>query len=194
MLWSLAFLAVAVDLGGAFIALNPRVTADYAAFFIARSSDCLLRPIDGVLPKDGVARLVSGSPDAGHVIACGMAAPETPGTWTVGREAALLVRLKATAGLSLVLQISDAFRPEPTSRQRVILSAGGISLGEAVVDGPGPHSFTFPLDGARPDAGGRLLINMKLPDAKRPRDWLRGNSDSRDLGIMLASIELRPSR
>jgi hypothetical protein len=185
--------AVCLDLGIAVLALHPNVSPAYAAFFISRTSDCLLRPVDGRTKSGSTVRLVDGSPDAVHVIACGMESPEKTGTWTVGHHAALLLPMAAAGGQELVLQLADAFLPRPDSVQRLVVSANGVSLGEADVTRTSARELTLPLRAVEPNPRGKVMIDIALPDAREPRNWLPNNDDTRELGVMLQAAGIRPS-
>ena len=189
----LAGAVLAVEMVIAWLALHPNVPDDYRAFFIARSSDCLLRPVDGKLPESGVAHLVAGSPDNRHVVGCGLSNPEPLGTWTVGQEAAFVMQIPAERPGRFVIEVAGAFLPEGLERQRVAVIVGDSRVGqfEATRETLQPQSFAVPPT-ALGATDGRLLVRLELPDAGRPIDWPGSSTDTRALGVIVSSVGLLP--
>ena len=187
------FVAVALaDLGFVALALSPNVSADYAAFFITRTSDCLLRPVDGQ-PGDVLASLTAADNDSRHVVACGMGGAEPDGTWTVGHHAALLLPAPPTGEIALVLHLTGTFLPRAGAVQRLAIAANGVPVGEVTIDRPDAQDLTFSIPAAARTASGPLMIDLQLPDASAPRSWPGQGQDSRVLGIRLRAAGILPT-
>lgn len=187
------FVAVALaDLGLAALALSPNVSADYAAFFITRTSDCLLRPVDGQ-PGDLLASLTTADNDGRHVVACGMGGAEPDGTWTVGRHAALLLPAPPAGDVALVLHLTGTFLPRAGAVQRLAIAANGVPIGEVVIDKPDAQDLTFAIPATARTGSGPVMIDLQLPDASAPRNWPGQGQDSRVLGIRLRAAGILPA-
>ena len=187
------FVAVALaDLGLVALALSPNVSADYAAFFITRTSDCLLRPVDGQ-PGDFLASLTTAENDGRHVVACGMGGAEPNGTWTVGHHAALLLPAPPAGDVALVLHLTGTFLPRAGAVQRLQIIANGIPVGDATIDRSDAQVLTFAIPATARTGSGPLMIDLKLPDASAPRSWPGQGQDSRVLGIRLKAAGILPA-
>ena len=121
----------------------------------------------------------------------GWSFPEPSGRWTVGREAALAVRVEPGAEAELVLDLS-AFVCRTGRKQRVTVTAGaGPRTVLRFDDGDcdlKPREVTVVVP-ATPDGAAVLTFQIAVP--RSPAE-IGLSADDRKLGLLLRSVRLAP--
>jgi hypothetical protein len=179
---------IAANLAIAAVALTPDVSSAYRAYFMAHTSDCLPRPVDGNAAIGTEMALTNDSPWPRHIASCGLVDPEPDGTWTLGNETRLLLAIPDT-GYTVTLDIADVFLAGIVHRQQVVIALDGTDLATASFGAGGRHRIVFTIPPGLVGADGTATLSILLPDA-RP-SGARG--EQRPLGIKLAAIRLDPA-
>lgn len=188
----LACLAVAgFELDVAWLALHPKVNADYRAYYIDQTTTCLDKPISG---KYDLGSTVSFMPDdqtgARRIRVCGWDGPAGDGTHSVGTTSRLRFQLAGPTGDLILRLLLTAIVAPDHPEQRIVLTAGnGTPLGTATIAAGTDAAIDFPLPRAAIDpATDRLDVIISYPTAAEmtPRD-----SDTHFRSIKLLAVQLR---
>jgi hypothetical protein len=129
----------------------------------------------------------------GNSAACeltGWSDPEDGFTWMIGQSSMISIRIPPMDGapyLDLTLLVIPFVHGTELPSQRLSIAINGPEVGAAVVDRETTLSFRIPA--SMITAGGRNLIELKHPDAARPRDIVKV-SDDRLLSFMVRHLGL----
>lgn len=189
--WTLIGLVLAFEGVVGVLALNPRVSEPFRAYYIDRTSDCWPLPITGQFELGKTLSFLAGSPDpVHHNRLCGWIDPEATGTWSVGNEARLRFRVPfAPSDVLLELDLLP-FTAEGLPEQTVLFTVNGTPL-EVLRLGPfstGLKYFRIPRQ-VLLDNWGRLDLEMRFPNAQAPVT-LGVNNDRRKLAVRIISARL----
>lgn len=188
--WAGVALLVGLEAGIGFLMLTPRVSADYADYYITRRTDCWPRPVTG---HYALGRRLSFRDDAPGRAAmrhkqCGWIAPFAEGSWTQGDQARLRFSFVPPAeGVTLAMD-ARAFIAASHPQQRVLVQVNGKPLDDLLFT-PQTQGLTViavPADIVALDPNG-LTLRLDFPDRISPRD-LGMSADSRELGILVSDV------
>jgi hypothetical protein len=190
LLGVIAFVAV-LELAVAWLAFNPRVDANYRAYYIDQSTTCLNKPVTGDYT---LGSTVSFMPDdqlgARHLRVCGWAGPGGDGTHSVGTSSRLRFAIPPPQG-NLILQMwaTAAVAPDGRAQHVILLSTAGANLGEATIPSGATQvlQFTVPPT-AFSERHQRLDLILDYPTAAAMAPHV-GETDYR--AIKLLSVQLR---
>ena len=119
--------------------------------------------------------------------------PKSGRTYRWTRDVSYVSLLNVTPGTrTITLWMADGRRPASVERAEVEVSVGETVLGRVTVDGDNrPYTFEVPADIAASAAASDEPVRLRLrSNTWSPRRVL-GVPDDRDLGVMLARIEVR---
>lgn len=164
-MYGIAGLALAFELGVAWLALHPEVPPEYRAYYIDHTTTCLPQPVSGAYE---FGTLVSFRSEGAALIkplrVCGWEGPAGDGLHSVGESSQLRFALPDETGpLTLSLDL-DAVPASPTGTQQVAVSANGVELGVLTVSVGSPQTFTLPLPATCPRSE-TLEVELAYPDA-----------------------------
>lgn len=169
---------------------TPRVSADYRAFFIDRTTQCWPRNTTGSieLGKEISFRRDDEDSGAGRVLECGWNRPLDSGTWSNGPESRLKFQLPANgARLEMTLR---PFVTEQHPQQRLEVWAGAAQLAHLVLTQDSPPQQRVDIPGSAVE-NGEVVLSLRFPDAASPREQGLG-SDRRDYAVQLEALTLHP--
>jgi hypothetical protein len=191
LLWGGILVAALFELAIAWLALHPRVDANYRAYYIDQTTTCLNKPVTG---EYQLGSTVSFMPDdqigARHLRVCGWAGPGGDGTHSVGTSSRLRFAVAdTTADLILQLWLTAITPPDGRDQRIVLRSATGVAIGEASI----PAGVTRVLEFKVPAAAvsqtrKRLDVVIRYPAAAAMSPHV-GDTDFR--AIKLMSVQLR---
>ena len=117
----------------------------------------------------------------------GWANPEANGTWTMAKEAALLLSLPPVAQPRTLEVAMSAFLGRSNKPQPVEVRINGVLLGEWQVAREGRFTMTVPEDIAQQP---EWRVSLTVGRPQRP-DAIGFGPDWRDLGVSVAWLEIR---
>lgn len=170
------------------VALNPRVDADYRAFYIDRTTTCLNRDSSArYLFGETISFRRDGEKRATGFKVCGWSGPAGDGTHSLGENSRLRLELPGV-GTTVVatLELTPVLRP-PQFEQRVRFLVNGIVAGEIRLKGPETRMVSFAVPSAALAHGSILDVTLQYPDAMPPN---RSASDIYKRAIKLISLRL----
>ncbi len=141
-----------------------------------------------ISPRGSTIFFDSAARGASHLVR-GWSAPEPWGVWSNGRKAALMLRVPPD--LHSLTIVADAFTPEASSAQRVVVSLNGFEVANVELRGGDQTIYVLVSEEVRTAAAvtGALFLDLLLPDAVSPMAF--GMSDDpRELALGLKSITL----
>ncbi|MFK0687624.1 hypothetical protein ACFX5Q_05370 [Mesorhizobium sp. IMUNJ 23033] len=126
------------------LALNPKVNADYRAYYIDRTTTCLNRDAIGNYTLGQTVSFRSdGAKQAAGMIVCGWSGPVADGTHSLGETSRLRLRIPPLHnGLTATLQMAAVIRP-PQITQRVMISVYGVPVHKVILSGKEPTTVSF---------------------------------------------------
>ncbi|MDR3470153.1 MAG: hypothetical protein P4M09_00420 [Devosia sp.] len=181
---------VAAELYVGWLALHPKVSADYRAYYIDQSTTCLNKPVSGLYE---LGTTVSFMPDdqtgARRLRVCGWDGPAGDGTHSVGTTSMLRFAVtQPTSDLILRLLVTAIEAPDHRD-QHLVLTGNRVRLGEATITDGATAMLDFEVPASAIDqADGQLDVVISYPTATEmtPRD-----SDTHYRSIKLQSVQLR---
>ncbi len=168
---------------------NPLVPAEFRAFFIDRSSDCMAIPVSGEIAlNQPMSFQHSKSGDASRSLrVCGWIEPQDTGTWSTGPESRLLLDLESLVGDALLDFEIAGFVTEKFPQQEAIVSSGGVELAHWSFTKTEAIHQTLRVPHALANAKGGLALSFTFANATSPA--ASGiNNDQRRLAIRLLSL------
>ncbi|RJT26024.1 hypothetical protein D3227_37610 [Mesorhizobium waimense] len=128
------------------LALNPKVDADYRAYYIDRTTTCLNRDAIGNYTLGQTVSFRSdGAKKAAGMIVCGWSGPVADGTHSLGETSRLRLRIPPLRnGLTATLQMAAVIRP-PQITQRVMISVYGVPVHKVTLTGKEPKTVSFAI-------------------------------------------------
>lgn len=191
LLLGLIALVAVLELSVTWLALHPRVDANYRAYYIDQSTTCLNKPVTG---EYTLGSTVSFMPDdqigARHLRVCGWAGPGGDGTHSVGTSSRLRFAVLPPQGdLILQMWVTAAVAPDGRAQHIVLISTAGAQLGEATIPSGATRvlEFTVPRT-AYSQRRQRLDLILRYPTAMAMAPHV-GATDYR--AIKLMSVQLR---
>ena len=188
--WWAAIVALGLfELGVAGLALRPRVTPEYRAYFIDKTSDCWPHTTSGAYTLGQTLSFVDGKgvsfvPNK----ICGWFYPGADGTWSYGRFSVLrLVFPPGSAALTLTMT-AGAMVEKARPLQRVVVSTNGQPLCTLAFDSATPETKTLAVPAAL-TATGRIELRFDYPDAG-PGTELGPNGDAHLRAIRMVALTL----
>lgn len=188
--YAVVAVAIAFELAVVWLMLNPRVPADYRAYYIDRTTTCLNQPVTGAYELGTIVSFRSeGRQSAMPLRVCGWEGPAGDGTHAVGQSSRLRFALPAdhAGALQLTLELV-AIEREKQPWQRVVIEANDTEIDSVTAIGGDPFTvdLTIPAElvARHPQA---LELSLHFPDATlmSPSD-----SDTRRRSIKLLSARL----
>ena len=187
--YALAALLAGFELIVLWQALHPRVSDDYRAYYIDRTTTCLPQLVTGAYELGTIIDFRSGSDETHELRPCGWTGPASDGLHSVGQSSRLRFHIGAPRDLLLTLELSGVTLPGPP-QQRVVVSAGDIALGEWLVTPDRTESFSLAIPATAIDAGGYLDLLLDYPDAISPGRV--ANTYWRSVKLTSGSLRLQP--
>lgn len=190
--------AIALGLGEAGIAalaLQPRVSTDYANYFIAQETDCWPRAVSG---RYRLGEALSFRDDAGGRATmrhrqCGWLPPFAEGSYSVGDRARLRFNVAVPRGRALTIAlVARGYVGGARPRQMVPITVNGQALDTLAFTDAAPayHSIEVPEAVVALDPDG-LTLQLDFPDRISPAE-MGVNADRRELGILLSDLTILP--
>ena len=188
--WIAVVMLVGFEAGVSVLMLTPKVSADYADYYISRSTRCWPRPVTG---RYQLGETVSLRDDASGRAAirhkqCGWVPPFVEGSWSIGDRASLRFSfVPPDHGVFIALD-ARAFIADSHPQQRVGVMVNGETL-NALLFTPETQGFTVisvPPEVAALDPTG-LTLRFDFPDRISPKDLGMGD-DTRQLGILVSEL------
>lgn len=169
---------------------TPRVSDDYRAFFLDRTTQCWPRNASGSIELGHEVSFRRDDEDAGarNVLECGWNSPIDNGTWSKGPEARLKFKVPAEgARLEMTLR---PFVTEQHPQQRFQIWAGKWQLARIVLmdDSLRQQSVNIPDLAVE---NGEVVLSLRFEDSTSPREQGLGN-DRRDYAVQLEALTLQP--
>lgn len=165
--YALAALLAGFELTVLWQALHPRVSDDYRAYYIDRTTTCLPQLVTGAYELGTVLDFRAGGDETRELRPCGWTGPAGDGLHSVGQSSRLRFHVGAISDLLLTLELSGVTLPGPP-QQRVVVSAGDIALGQWLVTPDQTENFSLAIPAAAIDAEGYLDLLLDYPDAISP--------------------------
>ena len=193
ILYGLAALAIACELGVTWLALHPAVGPDYRAYYIDMSTTCLNKPVSGTYALgDQLSFLPRGHGAALKVRVCGWDGPAGDGTHSVGTTSRMRFTVPASTGdLILTLEMSAVGGVGHPAQQRVGVLANDMPVGNVTIAGEDLATAHFDIPAAAIDkATGHIDIVLSYPDAVQ---MYPGDSNTHWRSIKLRWARLRPA-
>jgi phosphoglycerol transferase len=180
-------LAAVVDPLSAHLAAPPLVSDDKRWWTLPLSATPPTQAPDLIEPVElGMPIRFRSGERGGLYQGDGWAAPESWGTWSLGRRATLLLRLAPVHG-PLMLEVKGHVLTGPTMTQRHLrLSANGTTVADIDVMA-GAQTLRFPLPEQGVKADGLLRLEFDVTPEASPRS-LGLSTDGRHLGIGLQEL------
>jgi hypothetical protein len=190
-LLALILVAAGFELYVGWLALHPKVDANYRAYYINATTTCLNKPASG---KYSIGATVSFLPDdlvgAHPLRVCGWSGPGGDGTHSVGTTSRIRLAVARPAGdLVLRLFLSAIAAPDHRTQHIVLTSGNGVALGGATIPNDTSMTIDFTVPAAAIDQASQSLdVVIAYPTATEmvPRD-----SDTHLRSIKLMSVQLR---
>lgn len=170
------------------VALNPRVDADYRAFYIDRTTTCLNRNSSArYLFGETISFRRDGQKRAAGFKVCGWSSPAGDGTHSLGESSRLRLELPGVGSTVVAtLELTPVLRP-PQNEQRVRFLVNGILAEEIRLRGPETRTVSFAVPPAALAHGRILDVTLQYPDAIPPT---RSASDIYKRAVKLLSLRL----
>lgn len=167
--YALAALLAMFELTVLWQALHPRVSDDYRAYYIDRTTTCLPQIVTGAYVLGTVLdfRADAGGDETRELRPCGWTGPAGDGLHSVGQSSRLRFHVGAPQDLLLTLELTGVTLPGPP-QQRVVVSAGDRAVGEWLVTPDRTESFSLAIPATAVDAEGYLDLLFDYPDAISP--------------------------
>lgn len=185
--YALAALLALLELGLLWQTLNPRVSDDYRAYYIDRTTTCLPQPVTGAYTLGTPLDFRTGGAATRELRPCGWDGPAGDGTPSIGESSRLRFAVDRPQDLVLTLEL-NASTLEGPPQQRVEISAGNAPIGEALVIPDQADRFIFEIP-ASAVIDGFVDILFDYPDAIAPRPGIANNYWR---SIKLISLSLAP--
>lgn len=167
---------------------SPRVSEDYRAFFIERSSRCWPAAVSGDLALGEKIWFLKADVrgPAAKLRRCGWVTTGS-GAWSEGPEARLLLRSPQTGEALTVTLDMRPYLPPGITGQRVFLAANGTAIADLQLDtqSGNTHGVTIPASLVPDD--GLIELSMRFPDAISTQEQGTGE-DSRQWAVRLISL------
>ncbi len=183
--YALAALLALIELGVLWQTLHPRVSDDYRAYYIDRTTTCLPQPVTGAYTLGTELDFRSGGPDTRELRPCGWEGPAGDGTHSIGEASRLRFAVDSPQNLVLTLDLTATTLDGPPEH-RVEISAGGAKIGEALVTSDRTDRFTVAIP-ASAVIDGFVDILFDYPDAIAPRPGI-ANNYWRSIKLISASL------
>lgn len=165
--YGLAALIAMLELIVLWQALHPRVSDNYRAYYIDRTTTCLPQQVTGAYALGTTLDFRSGGDETRELRPCGWSGPAGDGLHSVGQSSRLRFHVGAPRDLLLTLELTGTTLPGPP-QQRVLVSAGGQALDQWLVTPDRTESFSLAVPAAAIDAAGYLDLLFDYPDAINP--------------------------
>jgi hypothetical protein len=178
------------ELWVAWLAIHPRVSPDYRAYYIDQSTTCLNKPVSGLYT---LGSTVSFMPDnqtgARRLRVCGWDGPAGDGTHSVGTVSRLHFALSEPAeDLILRLNLTGVVARDHPELQFVV-SANGTELGQGSIAAAATGTFDFKVPAAVIAANpGALDVSIAYPNAA---EMTPNDSNTHYRAIKLLAVQLR---
>lgn len=185
--YALAALLALVELAVLWQTLHPRVSDDYRAYYIDRTTTCLPQPVTGTYALGTELDFRSGGSETRELRPCGWDGVAGDGTHSIGEASRLRFAVDTPQGLTLTLDLTASTLDGPP-QQRVEISAGATPIGEALVASDKTDRFTFAIP-ASAVVDGFVDILLDYPYAIAPRPGIANNYWR---AIKLVSASLKP--
>jgi hypothetical protein len=192
LLWAAFAVVAAFEAAVLVMIATPRVSADYHAFFIDRSTLCWPLDASGEIEPGREISFLPADRENGaqNVLECGWNLGYANGVWSNGPEARL--RFKLPSGPARLAMSLYPYLTEEHPQQRVEVSAGRWQLARLVLTtGDTPRrEVNIPPEAIE---DGEVLLTLRFPDATSPREQGEG-TDRRTYGVRLVSLRLLPAK
>lgn len=184
--YALAALLAAVELAILWQTLHPRVTDNYRAYYIDRTTTCLPQPVTGAYTLGTVLDFRSDGSDTTELRPCGWEGPAGDGMHSIGETSRLRFAIDTPQNLVLRLEMTASTLEGPPE-QHVDILAGSTPIGQAIVKPDEIKSFTFAIPAAA-IIDGFLDIRLDYPDAINPPPGI-ANTYWRSIKLITASLD-----
>jgi len=165
--YALAALLALFELAVLWQALHPKVSEDYRAYYIERTTTCLPQPVTGDYVLGTELDFRSGGDNTRELRPCGWDGPAGDGMHSIGQTSRLRLAVGQPQPLRLMLELTGVTLPGP-AQQRVFVSVDGKKLQEIAVTPDKTERFTIPIPANVLDDDGYVDITLDYPDAISP--------------------------
>ena len=165
--YALAALLAGFELTVLWQALHPRVSDDYRAYYIDRTTTCLPQIVTGAYELGTTIDFRADGDETRELRPCGWTGPYVTGLHSVGQSSRLRFHVGAPRDLLLTLELTGVTLSGPP-QQRVVVSAGDLALGQWLVTPDQTEGFSLAIPAAAIDADGYLDLLLDYPDAISP--------------------------
>jgi hypothetical protein len=151
------------------LALNPRVDADYRAYYIDRTTTCLNRDAVGSYTLgETVSFRRDGTKQAASIKVCGWSGPAGDGTHSLGETSRLRVTIPQLGhDLVATLEMAAVLAP-PQIVQRVAISVNGVGAHRVTLSNTTPQTVSFVIPQSARAEAKVLDIEFDFPDGIPP--------------------------
>jgi hypothetical protein len=192
LLWAIAAVVVAAELGAASLVLRPNVDPVYRAYYIDQTSDCWPHQTDGDYAPGTELAFSSGQRAmADKVKICGWFYPIDDGTWSHGAYSRLRFRFPPVEGALLLSIDAGAMVDVAHPVQHVAVSVNGTPVDTLVFSAQDASNrlVRIPPELAAASAAG-LEVRFDYPDA-RPGTEMGANEDPRPRALRVERLTLK---
>jgi hypothetical protein len=187
--YGLAALLALLELSILWLAVHPQVSEEYAAYFITRTTTCLVQPVTGAYQLGKTLNFRSEGDDTRELRPCGWTGPSGDGLDSIGEESRLRFAIAQPQDLVLTLEMTGVELRNADARKIVAL-AGDEPVGEATIPAGTTETVSFPIP-ASAIKDGYLDILLKFPNAVRPSDTI-ANTYWRSVKLLTGQLAPAP--
>ena len=187
--YGLAAVLAVLELSILWLAIHPQVSDDYAAYFITRTTTCLVQPVTGEYQLGKTLNFRSEGDDTREVRPCGWTGPAGDGLHSIGEESRLRFAIAQPQDLVLTLEMTGVDLRNADARQIVVL-AGDAPVGEAAIPAGETRTVSFDIP-ASAIKNGYLDILLKFPNAVKPSDTI-ANTYWRSIKLLTGRLAPAP--
>lgn len=187
--YALAALIALFELAILWQALHPKVSADYQAYYIDKTTTCLPQPVTADYTLGTKLDFSSGGDDTRELRPCGWDGPAGDGMHSIGQTSRLRFKIGAAQDLTLTIELTGVTLPGP-AQQRVEVSANGSDLEELLVTPAKTERFTIAIPADVVGSSGYLDVKFDYPDAISPGNRI---SNTYWRSVKLTTLQLSPA-